>query len=311
MNIRVQAAKKLRLDYDSLRAVNPSLIYCHTAGFDDSRATLPGNDQTGNAVGGTEWEDGGCANGGRPYWSFGTGGDLGNGFLSAIAMVQALHHRDRTGEGQKVDTSILNAALFATARCYTTPDGGRFDRATPDPDLLGVSALYRLYPCREGWLCIAVFGDDRWDALIRVFPDLGMDSRFETHTSRRANDAALQAFLQAKFEGDAATGWFKVLDEAGVPCEVSSVEYLEGLYDDPDLVEREFMVTRDGHPVHGRMDMFGRLVTFSDTVPAVGGPPAVAGQHSREVLREFGFVDSEIDRLREVKAVYEASTGSE
>ena len=309
MNIRGQAAQKLHLDYESLQAVNPALIYCHTAGFDDSRATLPGNDQTGNAVGGTEWEDGGCANGGRPYWSFGTGGDLGNGFLSAVAMVQALYHRDRTGEGQKVDTSILNAALFATARCYTTPDGTRFDRPTPDPELLGLSALYRLYQCAEGWLCLAAFGAESWKALTAVMPALRDDDRFATAEARRANDGALQRVLEERFSTDAAVGWFKLLDEAGVPCEVSSIEFIEGLYDDQELIDRELIVTRDGHPVHGRMEMFGRLVEFSDTTPPVGGPPAVPGQHSREVLREYGFADADIDRLRELHAVYEFDGG--
>jgi crotonobetainyl-CoA:carnitine CoA-transferase CaiB-like acyl-CoA transferase len=310
MNMRIQAAEKLQLDYGSLSRVNPSLIYCHTAGFDDSRARLPGTDQTGNAVGGTEWEDGGCAGGGRPYWSFGTGGDLGNGFLSAIAMVQALYHRDRTGQGQKVDTSILNAALFATAHCYTNPAGDRFDRPMADPELLGLSALYRLYQCAQGWLCLAAIDEEAWDALVEALPFLRGDPRFATVSDRIANDDTLTAVLQERFQTDSAVDWFKLLDDAGVPCEVSSVEFLEGLFDDPDLVGRELIVTRDGHHVHGRTEMFGRLIEFSDTQAPVGGPPAVAGQHSREVLREFGFTDEAIDELCKNKVVYDETTGT-
>jgi crotonobetainyl-CoA:carnitine CoA-transferase CaiB-like acyl-CoA transferase len=218
-------------------------------------------------------------------------------------MVQALYHRDRTGEGQKVDTSILNAALFATARCFTTPAGTRFERPTVDAELLGLSALYRLYECGEGWLCIAVLDDVHWAGLTRVFPELAGDSRFATAESRQRHDDELLSVLAARFRIDAATGWWKVLDEAGVPCEVSSIEFIEGLYDDPDLLDREFIVSRDGHPVHGRMEMFGRLVEFSDTSPPVGGPPATPGQHSREVLLESGFSAADVDRLIELGAV--------
>jgi crotonobetainyl-CoA:carnitine CoA-transferase CaiB-like acyl-CoA transferase len=304
MNMRPQAARKLGLDYESLQQVNPSLVYCRTRGFDDSRAHLPGNDQTGNAVGGTEWEDGGVARGGRPYWSAGSGGDLGNGYLSAIGMVQALYHRDRTGEGQEVDTSILNAALFSTGSVFTDRDGRRFERPTVDPDLLGLSALYRLYECREGWLCLGVFGTAQWDALVQVIPVLRADARFATAELRRANDEALSAILAGRFRSDSAEGWFKLLDEVGVPCEVSSIEFSEGFLDDPEMIRLGWAVSRTGQRVHGRMEMFGRVIDFSDTRAEIGGPPAVPGQHSREILHQFGYTDGQIDGLVSAEAVF-------
>ena len=297
MNMRPQAAKKLGLDYESIERVNPSVIYCRTRGFDDSRAHLPGNDQTGNAVGGTEWEDGGMAKGGRPYWSVASGGDLGNGYLSAIAMVQALYHRDRTGQGQQVDTSILNAALFGTAQVYTTPDGTRFERPTVDSELLGLSALYRLYRCGEGWLCLAVFTPAEWEALVRAFPVLEGDARFATPQARRVNDAALALVLSEQLMSDSAEGCFKRLDEAGVPCEVSSIEFSEGFLDDPEMLRLGWAVSRPGQRIHGRMEMFGRVVGFSDTEAEIGGPPPVPGQHSREILNQFGYSDEDIDTL--------------
>jgi crotonobetainyl-CoA:carnitine CoA-transferase CaiB-like acyl-CoA transferase len=305
MNMRPQAAKKLGLDYESVEKVNPSVVYCRTRGFDDSRAHLPGNDQTGNAVGGTEWEDGGMAHGGRPYWSVASGGDLGNGYLSAIAMVQALYHRDRTGQGQQVDTSILNAALFSSAQVYTDPGGKRFERPTVDSDLLGLSALYRLYECGEGWLCLAVFTPGEWDALVAALPSLAGDARFATPSSRRSNDAALVAILSSQFVSDSAEGWFKRLDEAGVPCEVSSIDFSEGFLDDPEMLRLGWAVSRPGQRIHGRMEMFGRVIGFSDTQAEIGGPPAVPGQHSREILSEFGYSDQDIDALCALDAVFE------
>jgi crotonobetainyl-CoA:carnitine CoA-transferase CaiB-like acyl-CoA transferase len=307
MNIRPQAAAKLRLDYDSLRAVNPKLVYCRTAGFDRSRAHLPGNDQTGNALGGTEWEDGGMAHGGRPYFSGASGGDLGNGYLSAIGIVQALYHRDRTGVGQEVHTNIVNASMFSSARVYTTPDGQRFERPTVDAELLGLGALYRLYECRDGWLCVAVFGESQWAALVTALPVLANDERFASPQQRAANDGALATVLEGQFRCDTAAHWFAALERAGVACEISSNEFSQRVLDDPELRERELIVSREGHLVHGRMEMFGRLIDFSDTRAEIGGPPAVPGQHSREVLQQFGYSDARIDQLCAASVLFESA----
>src|SRR3546814_9068941 len=101
--------------------MQPGLIYGHTRCFERCvRAVLPGNDQTGACLAGIQFEDGGMGRSesgvdGRPLWSFTSFGDTGNGFLSAIAICNALYHRDRTGEGQFVDTSIINAALLNTS----------------------------------------------------------------------------------------------------------------------------------------------------------------------------------------------------
>lgn len=289
MNMRPQAARKLGLDYESLRAVNPGLVYCRTAGFDHSRETLKGNDQTGNALGGTEWEDGGVARGGRPYWSVASGGDLGNGYLSAIAMVQALYHRERTGEGQNVDTHIQNAAMFSSARVYTTPDGRTLPRLTVDPDLLGFNERYRLYECAGStWLCVAALVEPQWSALMA------------------AVGATEPAQIEARFATRPADEWFAALDAAGVPCEVSSLEFAQSVLDDPELIARNWVVRRHGQPLHGWMDMFGKIVDFSDTITEIGGPPPVPGQHSREILRSIGYTDATIDELCAEKVVFEA-----
>ena len=123
-NMRYEAAERLGVDYESCGPSIPTLIYCHTRGFENGpRAALPGNDQTGAALAGSEWMDGGLDHGGSPVWSVTSLGDTGNGFLSAIGMVQALYHRDRTGEGQFVDTSIVYAHLLNNSMAWVTADG--------------------------------------------------------------------------------------------------------------------------------------------------------------------------------------------
>src|SRR5207253_2859682 len=101
------------IDDETLRRNNPRLIYCHVTGYggSGSRARLPGSDQMGNALAGSEYEGGAVAAGRPPIWNTTVFGDHGTGTLSAIGVIQALYHRAKTGLGQKVETSILASAL--------------------------------------------------------------------------------------------------------------------------------------------------------------------------------------------------------
>jgi crotonobetainyl-CoA:carnitine CoA-transferase CaiB-like acyl-CoA transferase len=298
LNLRPQAAKKLGFDYETLSAINPRLVYCTTRGFEDGpRSMLPGNDQTGNALGGTEWEDGGCWNGGRPWFGATSNGDLGNGFLAAIGIVQALYDRERTGKGQLVDASILNSSLVNNSWVCTNRDGVSFDRPKLDADQTGFSALYRIYRCADQWLCIAVFSDKQWDALAKAMPAVSADARFATSALRTENDAALTALLRETFLKENAEAWFARLDQAGAPCEICSSTFSQTLFDDPEMIERNWVVHRKGNPNTGPIDMFGLPIDFSDTPSKAGGAPPVLWQHTREVMREIGYSDADIDAL--------------
>ncbi len=178
-NMRYDAAERLKIDYQSLKQINPKLIYCHTRGFETGeRAGLPGNDQTGACLSGIQYEDGGMSNGGKPLWSLTSFGDTGNGFLSAVAVIQALYHRDRTGVGQMVDTSIINAALLNTSYAVATPDGKGFERPKIDGMQYGYSAGHRLYETKQGWLCVLLLNQTHWDELLTVLglPELVADA---------------------------------------------------------------------------------------------------------------------------------------
>jgi crotonobetainyl-CoA:carnitine CoA-transferase CaiB-like acyl-CoA transferase len=151
-----------------------------------------------------------------------------------------------------------------------------------------------------------VFTDAQWQALAGAVRGLADDDRFATRAARAANDQDLIGLLTREFATESAESWQKVLDQAGVPCEVSSPEFPEHVLDDPELRRKEWIVTRAGHRRHGRMDMFGKVLTFSDTQAPIGGPPDIPGQHSREILREAGYSDAQIDELCTAQAVFEA-----
>src|SRR5690606_1089964 len=188
------------------------------------REPLPGNDQMGAAVTGVSWEDGGCADGGRPLWSLTSMGDTGAGLLSAIGIVQALRERRRTGRGQSVDTSIVAAGLVNTSYAwvpepgsYATgssdpsgPSGRVPDRPRLDRDQLGLGPLYRLYRTAAGWLCLAVVTPEHWDALCRALgrDGPGADERFASPAGRRRHADALAGVLEAAFASRTAEDWF-------------------------------------------------------------------------------------------------------
>jgi crotonobetainyl-CoA:carnitine CoA-transferase CaiB-like acyl-CoA transferase len=298
-NMRYDAAERLGVDYESLRRVNPRLVYCHTRGFERGpREALPGNDQTGGCLAGVQYEDGGMARGGKPLWSFCSLGDTGNGFLSAIAVIAALRERDRTGEGQFCDTSIVYAQLLNTSYAVARPDGSGFARPHTDAAQTGFSALHRLYETASGWLCV-VAEDDA--AFARLCGALGIaaladDARFASAAARTKHDDALAATLGAELAKHCAAAAFAALDAAGVPCEICDPEFALRLHDDAELRARGWTASY-AHPFVGRLDQIGLACDLSDTPGRVQGPPLVVGQHSREILAELGYAAAEIDAL--------------
>jgi len=298
-NMRYDAAERLGVDYQSLKKLNPKLIYCHTRGFETGpRQALPGNDQTGGCLAGVQYEDGAMARGGRPLWSFCSLGDTGNGFLAAIAILQALYHRDRTGEGQMCDTSIVNAQLLNTSYAVARPDGSGFSRPRVDGMQFGFSAANRLYKTANGWLCLVLASEEHWDrfCVAADLEALAADERFVTAEARTRNDAELVPILETRFLERAASEWLAVLDRAGVPCEVCDPGFALRLHDDPELVRRGW-VTSYQHPFVGRLDQVGLLFDLSATPGRVQGPPLVVGQHSREILAELGYSTQQIEAL--------------
>jgi crotonobetainyl-CoA:carnitine CoA-transferase CaiB-like acyl-CoA transferase len=310
-NMRYDAAERLGVDYESLRQFNRRLIYCHTLGHEQGpRQEDPGNDQTGAALAGTEWLDGGLDRGGRPIWANTSLGDTGNGFLSALGIIQALYHRDRTGEGQFLRTSILYAHLLNTSMAWITADGTvAADRQRPDAELYGWNALYRLYPTGDGWLCLAASGQRAFERLCVALgrSELAVDLRFATPDARRANDADLIDELAASFATATAREWFQLLDVHRVPCEVSDPDYVLRLFSDPEA-ERLNLVSSFRHHVMGEMKMAGLPFDLSDTPGKIWGPPAWPGLNTRQILAEVGYTPDEVEKLLAGRAAEDTST---
>jgi crotonobetainyl-CoA:carnitine CoA-transferase CaiB-like acyl-CoA transferase len=295
-NMRYDAAIRLGIDYDSLKPIRPDMIYCHTLGFlPGPKALLPGNEQTGACQAGVEYEDGGIARGGKPIWTKTMYGDTGNGLLSAIGMMNALRHRKRTGEGQFLRTSIVNAQLLNVSHIVARPDGEGLDRWRVDGMQQGFTALYGIYPTSEGWLALAVLTDAHWARLAQVIPSLAVE-RFATTEKRNAEDEALRAALEAEFAQRPAAQWFAVLDGAQVPCEISDPHFGQNFHDDPEVIGLGLTKAFD-HPIAGRFDQVGLSYQLSETPGRIPGGPIVLGQGSAGIMAELGYSEAEIAAL--------------
>ena len=287
-NMRYEAAIRLGVDYESLITIKPDLIYCHSSGFDKSRAHLPGNDQTGACLAGVEYEDGGMANGGKPIWSLTSFGDTGNGFLAANAMIQAIYHRELTGEGQFLSTSILAACLLNSSYAWVDAETGEgVDRPKVDALMFGTGPRTRLYETADRWICLAVQNDEQWSA---VEHSLGIDG-----LTAMVNDRAIET-LTTSLRALTASEAFRLLDEAGVPCEIEDDQFAIRLFDDPQFRDAGLVTTVQQAQV-GRFDQFGHMWTFSETPTRIAGPPLIVGHDTVDIMSEIGFAQGDTDSL--------------
>jgi len=292
VNWRPGAAARLGLDFETLHAKYPRLVWCNTRGYEKGpRSDLPGTDQTAAALTGTEWEDGAMDAGNPPLWSRSNMGDTGNALFAAIAITAALYHRDRTGEAQAVSTSIVNAGLLATSYAWIAADGTPADWGHVDRAQTGLSDDYRMFRC----------ADDRW--VFVVAPDAGARAALRT-TVAGAADAAVDA-LEAGFATRPAAEWFAALDAAGVPAEVVDEGFCRTLFDDPHARAQGLIAETWADGV-GRFEDPGLLIDLSETPGVIQRGPCLCGEHTRELLRELGYSDAEVDTLAAEGAVLDA-----
>jgi crotonobetainyl-CoA:carnitine CoA-transferase CaiB-like acyl-CoA transferase len=297
-NWRPGAAARLGIDYETLRVRFPRLVYCNTRGYEKGpRSDLPGTDQNIAALTGSEWEDGACESGNPPMWSRSNMGDTGNALLAAIAISAALYHRDRTGVGQAVSTSIVNAGLLHTSYAWIHADGTPGDWKHVDGDQLGLGPFYRLYQCADGaWLFLAAILPDQRSALSGI---LGIS------VSADSNDDEKAGLFASAFRARNAGEWFALLDTADVPVELVDEEYCQRIFDDPEARSHQIISDTWSASV-GKFEDPGLLVNVFPAVGVVQRGPCGCGQHTREILKEHGFADQEIDSMVEDRSILDA-----
>ena len=285
-NMRYPAAERLGIDYESLKKDFPRLVYCHTRGFENGpRMNLPGNDQTGACLAGIQHEDGALHTGeGFPFWALTSLGDTGNGFLSVAAICNALMEREKTGKGQFVDTSILNACLLNTSYALVHADGRAVPRPRIDKNQTGYSEYYRLYCCSDDcWIQIAAITPEQKIAFDRIAPEM-------PETPER------------NFSSAPASAWLAKLARAGVPAALSDAQASLGLFDDKALKARGWTVEYPYANI-GKLEQIGVTYAMSDTPVRARTPPLIVGDNSAEILAELGYGKDEIAAMAKENAI--------
>jgi formyl-CoA transferase len=295
-SFRPGVAKRLGVDYETLRQDNEQLVYASISGFGQTGpyASRPGYDLIAQAMSGimsvTGDPDGPPTKSGIPV------ADLSAGMLCTIGILSACLARAVTGRGQAVDTSLYDAALamsvWETAELWAT---GKAPRRLGSAHR--VNAPYEAFPTRDGYLTIGANNARLWDRLCAVLdrPDLPADPRFASNDDRVRNRAALKEELAATLSTRDTAEWVELLLGAGVPAGPIR-DYAQSCAD-PHTLAREMVVELD-HPVEGRVRALGIPVKLSDTQGSIRRIPPGLGQHTDEILRAAGYSDTEIAALR-------------
>jgi crotonobetainyl-CoA:carnitine CoA-transferase CaiB-like acyl-CoA transferase len=300
-NMTKGVANRIGIGYADCRAVNESVIYCNTYayGLNGPQSHSGGLDPLYQASAGIEYEQGAVHLGQAPlYVRFGFT-DQANAVLSVVGVLLALAHRDRTGEGQELWTSLLDgAATFASDALLV--DGVPLERPHLDAGLHGVAPGYRLYRCQdEQYIQVCATTPTQWAALCEA---VGAGELAD-----RAGDPReqLESALAAAFARRTAWSWKVTLDSAGVPAELpfDTQNGVAPLYDADNV--RLGLVAEYEHPIYGRTRQVGHLIDFSETQGRIAGPAPLVGQHTRELLGGIGLSESEIDGLVSAGVAYE------
>jgi crotonobetainyl-CoA:carnitine CoA-transferase CaiB-like acyl-CoA transferase len=303
-NFRPGVVKKLGLDYEALRARNPALVYASMSGFGQTGpyGHKGGFDIMAQGMSGIMTMTG--EPGGRPAKVGIAMNDIASGVTALSGILAAYIGRLKSGQGQYLETSLLEAGL-----AWSFWEFGAYFGSGEIPLANGTrhrrSAPYQAYRTKDGYVTVGANNDKLWKnfcTLVCGKPEWLGDARFATLQSRLKNVDALEREIEAVFAAATTAQWVAKLDAAEVPG--GPVYRYDEALADPHIVARN-MVEEIDHPKIGRMKMMGRPLKSTGELTAIRKPAPWLGQHSAEVLRDLGYAQADIDRLFAERVVYD------
>jgi crotonobetainyl-CoA:carnitine CoA-transferase CaiB-like acyl-CoA transferase len=298
------------LDFASLHALNPRLVYCSITGFGQ---TGPYRDRAGydyaiqgmgglmSVTGPSRAEIADDASGGGPQKVGVAVADLFTGMYACTSILAALRHRDRTGIGQAIDMALLDTQVAMLANL-----GANYLTTGVAPQRMGNAhqniVPYQVFEVADGHMILAVGNDGQFAKFCDVAgaPDLAKDPRFSRNAERVRHRTTLVPMLAALMKARTRGDWLAALEAAKVPS--GPINDLADVFADPHVQSRE-MTVQLPHPLAGHVKLVASPMKFSGTPVQYRRAPPLLGEHTVEVLREFGIDDSEIAGLRTAGAV--------
>lgn len=300
-NYKVGQLKKYGLDYASLKAINPALIFCSITGFgqDGPYASRAGYDFIVQGLGGfmsiTGEHDSHA--GGGPQKAGVAIADLMTGMYATTAVLAALAHRDRTGEGQCIDMALLDVQVAMLANV-----GASFLTSGAVPKRWGNAHAnivpYQSFEASDGWIIVAVGNDGQFRKFVEIGgrAELADDERFATNPARVRNRDTLVPILADMVRTRDKRQWIALMEATGVPC--GPINDLAEVFGDEQVVARGMKVEVE-HPLGGSVGLVRNPIRMSATPPEAKSAPPLLGQHTEDVLKSLlGYEDGAIGRLR-------------
>ncbi len=293
-NFSAGVTKRLKVDYDTLAAINPRIITCTVTGFGE---TGPAKDRTAfdmvaQAMGGGMSITGQPGN--PPTRSGIPIGDLAGGLNAVIGVLAALNARHLTGRGQHVDISMLDAQISLLNYMATM-----HFLSGIIPDKLGnghfVHVPYDTFTCSDGYIIIAIIADNFWGELLKVItaPDLDTEEH-KYQPGRLKNKELINRRLNEIFSTGTQSHWLDILRSVRIPC--APVNNLYQAVNDEQVLARN-MIVEVSHPLGGSTRMPGNPIKLSDTHEDTFTPPPLLGQHNDEVFSTLGLSRADLEAL--------------
>ena len=293
---RLVSLQKMGIDYDTLRALNPGLVYCSITGYGMTGpyAGRPGYDVVIQGQAGlmsiTGETEGGPIRYPIPI------ADVTTGIYSALAILAALLARERSGEGQFIDSTLLESQV-----AWLTNVGGSYFATDQRPPRLGNAhpsiVPYQPFKARDKYIIVGVGTERLWERFCRALniqDTIMNDPRFATNEHRLRHRDELISLLEEIIEAQSAAHWLELFREAGIPC--GPINFVDETLADPHLRARGVIVELE-HPAAGLVRSIANPVRLSQTPVSYRLPPPMLGQHNAEVLIELGYEPSEVEEL--------------
>jgi len=287
-NYKPGTMEKFGIGYDVLKEINPKIIYAACSGFGHTGPykEKPAYDIIVQAMGGIMSITG--QEGGEPTRVGASVGDVFAGIFTAYAIMLAVYHREKTGEGQKIDVAMLDCqvailenaiARYVTSGDVPKPIGNRHPSITP----------FASYTAKDGFVIVGAGNDRLWEKLCTTIDrmDLFKHPKFDTNPNRTQNVKELAVELNKTLKEKTIAEWITILEAVGVPC--APINTIDKIVNDPQIKAREMIVEVE-HPVAGKLKMPNVPFKMSKTPGGVTAPAPLLGQHTNELLNEmFGW----------------------